>query len=47
MEVAVEMQITSKPTLNVAMLVSEQQATSNGKKSSRTEYRQNNKDLRR
>ena len=40
MEVAVEMQITLKPTLNVAKLVSEHQATSKGKKSTSTEYRE-------
>ena len=45
MEVAVEMQITLKPTLNVAKLVREHQATIKGKKSTSTEYRQNNKDL--
>ena len=45
MEVAVETQITSKPTLHVADLVRAHQATSKGKQSTSTEYRQNNKDL--
>ena len=45
MGVAVETQITSKPTLNVTVLVREHQATSKGKQHTSTEYRQKNKDL--
>ena len=45
MEVAVETQITSKHTLHVVELVQAHQATSKGKQSTSTEYRQNNKDL--
>ena len=44
MEVAVETQITSKPTPHVAVLVREHQATSNGKQSTSRECRQNNED---
>ena len=44
MEVAVETQITSNPTLHVANLVREHQDASKENQSTSTEYRQKNKD---